>query len=209
MSFVIKSEEAAVRWLKMKNSNQKASFFDWCKILFPVISAGLVAATGAYYTKQSAFNTTAKDYVKIGVDILTSPDEKYDKDIKLWAAKLVDHYSPVKWSEVVESKIIAGYALKSEAPGPFATAVDKALYQKFDSYELHWEGNNSSGYQVIAEQLNGDDWVRLTGASTSQNSIEISTPKNKKIRWKVITYTFNGSVEKTTEWKYIEPQNDL
>ncbi|EGQ9096002.1 hypothetical protein GA102_04885 [Vibrio alginolyticus] len=191
-------------WLRMKNSNNRASFYDWCKILFPVISAAMVAATGAYYTYQSAFNNTAKDYVKIGVDILTSSDDKYDVEIKQWAAQLVDHYSPVKWGDVVESKIISGFALKSKEPGIFASEFEKNLSKKFSSYELNWEQSGNFGYKVEVEESDGEEWVLFNALSTANNSTNILVPKGTKIRWRVVTYALNGSDEKTTKWKYIK-----
>ncbi|ENM5752146.1 hypothetical protein V4V53_003961 [Vibrio mimicus] len=179
---------------------KKDSTLEWGKVLAPVLSAIIVGAVGTYYTYQSAQNNNAKEYIKIAVGIINSPKSDHSDNMRVWAADLINHYSPVKFENELKKEIIEGVA----TPLRISSLFRDPLLKESVRYRFNWEHKDGHAYDLRVEQEVDGKWIFATGMSTPHSSIELLVPDKVKLRWKVTSYQVNGDVKLTSSWKQID-----
>jgi hypothetical protein len=92
-------------------------------LVWPVFVATVPIVVTQVYTKAISDAEIRVEYIQIAVDILNGgpsnkegPQPGSQEDIRKWAVKLINHYSPVKMDEATKRAIIYGSADIHEKP---------------------------------------------------------------------------------------------
>ena len=88
--------------------SRSADIWDKAQVLSTVLIA-IVIGFGSYWIQQSiSKESVAKDYVGIATTVLERPKGEQDNDLREWAAKLLNQYSPIKFTPQQQEELKSG-----------------------------------------------------------------------------------------------------